>query len=241
MNLYPLRMLEQPVAIVTAASRGIGAACARRFAADGYRVGIMSRSDEGASVAEEFGGVWMQGDLTCERDVVSLVETAAAKWGRLDAVVINTGHLPTGPLLDITDDEWRSGLDMVLLSVMRAAKAAIPHMRRSGGGAIVCTSGAAAREVMDDYPISTVLRSGLTALVRLAARQWAPDIRINAVMPGFVGTFDVPESIIGQIPMGRVAEPAELAGLMAWLCSDEARYVTGESICMDGGLTRAVP
>ena len=93
---------------------------------------------------------------------------------------------------------------------------------------------------MDAYPISTVLRSGLTALIRLAARQWAPDIRINAVMPGFVSTFDVPEDIISQIPMERAAEADEIAALMAWLCSDEARYVTGESICLDGGLTRAV-
>ena len=129
---------------------------------------------------------------------------------------------------------------MVLLSVMRVGKLAVPLMRQSGGGSIVCTSGAAAREVMDNYPVSTVLRSGLTAMIRMAARQWAPDVRINAVMPGFVSTFDVPDEIVAQIPAGRAADASELAGLMAWLCSDEARYITGESICMDGGLTRAV-
>ena len=164
----------------------------------------------------------------------------ANQSGRLDAVIINTGHLPTGALLDLTDEDWLVGLDMVLLSVMRIARLAVPLMRESGGGAIICTSVAAAREVMDNYPISTVMRSGLTAMVRLAARQWAPDIRVNAVMPGFVSTFEVPDDIVAQIPAGRAAEPTELAGLMAWLCSDDARYVTGESICMDGGLTRAV-
>ncbi len=232
-------MNERPVAIVTAASKGIGAACARRLAAGGYRVALMSRSDAGGAIADEIGGVWVQGDLTRDADIAALVE-AAATWGRLDAAIVNTGHLATGPLLDLTDDDWRSGLDMVLLSVMRLATRAVPLMKDSGGGAIICTSGAAAREVMDDYPLSTVLRSGLTALVRLAARQWAPDVRINAVMPGFVETFDVPPEIVAQIPAGRAADPSELAGLMAWLCSDEARYVTGESICMDGGLTRAV-
>ncbi|HJO15423.1 MAG TPA: SDR family oxidoreductase [Phycisphaerales bacterium] len=233
-------MSDQPVAIVTAASKGIGAACVRRLAADGYRVALMSRSDAGAALAEEISGVWVQGDLTVDDDIASLVEAAASNWGRLDATIINTGHLPTGQLLDVTDEQWGEGLDMVLLSVMRVARRVVPIMRAAGGGAIVCTSGAAAREVMENYPISTVFRSGLTALVRLAARQWAPDVRVNAVMPGFVGTFDVPEAIISQIPAGRTAEPCEVAGLMAWLCSDEARYVTGESICMDGGLTRAV-
>ena len=224
---------------MTAASQGIGAACVRRLAADGYRVALLSRSDAGSTLADEVGGTWVQGDLTSDASIASLVEAAAA-WGRLDAAIVNTGHLPTGPLLDLSDEDWRAGLDMVLLSVMRLAKRAVPLMQASGGGAMVCTSGAAARDVMDDYPISTVLRSGLTALVRLAARQWAPDVRINAVMPGFVGTFDVPDDIVAQIPAGRAAEPSELAALMAWLCSDEARYVTGESICMDGGLTRAV-
>jgi NAD(P)-dependent dehydrogenase (short-subunit alcohol dehydrogenase family) len=232
-------MSNQPVALVTAASKGIGAACARRLAAGGYRVALLSRSETGRTLADEIGGVWVQGDLTCPQDIASLVD-AAAGWGRLDAAVINTGHLATGPLLELTDEDWRSGLDMVLLGVMRVARLAVPHMQQSGGGAIVCTSGAAAREVMDDYPISTVLRSGLTALVRLAARQWAPDVRVNAVMPGFVSTFDVPEEIVAKIPSGRAADPDELAGLMAWLCSDEARYLTGESICMDGGLTRAI-
>ncbi|MCP4759755.1 MAG: SDR family oxidoreductase [Planctomycetes bacterium] len=233
-------MSTSPVAIITAASKGIGAACARKLAEDGYRVALMSRSEAGRAVAEEIDGAWLQGDLTNDSDIAALVDTARERWNRLDAAIINTGHLATGPLLELDDDAWRAGLDMVLLSVMRVAKRAVPLMRESGGGAIVCTSGAAARDVMDDYPISTVLRSGLTAMVRLASRQWAPDIRVNAVMPGFVETFDVPVEIIEQIPAGRAAEPAELAGLMAWLCSDAARYVTGESICMDGGLTRAV-
>ena len=237
---YPPRMSERPVAIITAGSKGIGAACARRLAGEGYQIAILSRSDAGGMLADELGGIWLEGDLTNAEDVESLIDMAWSKWTRLDAAIINTGHLQTGPLLELTDEAWHSGLDMVLLSITRAAKAAIPLMKQSGGGSIVCTSGAAAREVMDAYPISTVLRSGLTALIRLAARQWAPEVRINAVMPGFVSTFDVPEDIISQIPMERAAEADEIAALMAWLCSDEARYVTGESICLDGGLTRAV-
>lgn len=234
-----MHMCTSPVAIVTAASKGIGAACVRRLAADGYRVALMSRSEDGRAVADEVGGVWVQGDLTSATDIDTLC-AAISPWKRLDAVILNTGHLPTGPLLDLHDEDWRAGLDMVLLSLMRIAKVAVPLMQATGGGSIVCTSGAAAREVMDNYPISTVLRSGLTAMVRLAARQWAPHVRVNAVMPGFVSTFDVPDEIVAQIPAGRPADASELAACMAWLCSDEARYITGESICMDGGLTRAV-
>ena len=234
-------MSETPVAIVTAASKGIGAACARRLASDGFQVAVMSRSDGGQAIADEIGGFAIRGDMTRADDVDRLLAATLEKYGRLDAVALNTGHLPTGPLLELSDDDWQAGMDMVLLSLMRVARAAVPAMRACGAkGSIVCTSGAAAREVMDNYPISTVLRSGLTAMVRMAARQWAPDIRVNAVLPGFVKTFDVPTEIIEKIPMGRAASTDEMASLVSFLCSDAASYVTGESICADGGMTTAI-
>ena len=236
-----MTMSESPVAIVTAASKGIGAACARRLAADGFRIAVMSRSDEGQAVADELGGIAVQGDMMKAEDLDRLLAATLDTYGRLDAVAVNTGHLPTGPLLELSDEDWRAGLDMVLLSVLRIARKAVPAMRACGArGSIVCTSGAAAREVMDNYPISTVLRSGLTAMVRMAARQWAPDIRVNAVLPGFVNTFDVPAEIIEMIPAGRAASTDEMASIVSFLCSDAASYVTGESICADGGLTRAI-
>ena len=168
-------MSDAPVAIVTAASKGIGAACARRLAGDGFRVAVMSRSEAGQAIADEIGGIAIQGDMTNPDDIARFVTDTVDHYGRLDVAALSAGHLPRGPLLDLTDKDWRDGLDMVLLSFMRIARAAVPAMRACGAkGSIVCISGAAAREVMDDFPVSTVLRSGLTALVRMAARQWAP-------------------------------------------------------------------
>ena len=234
-------MTTSPVAIVTAASKGIGAACARRLAADGFRIAVMSRSDAVQAVADEVGGIAIQGDVTKADDMERVVATTVEHYGRLDAVALSTGHLPQGALLDLTDDDWQAGLDLVILSVMRLARAAVPAMRAcQAEGSIVCISGAAAREVMDKFPVSTVLRAGLSGMIRLAARQWAPDVRINAVLPGYVDSYDVPPELAAQIPVGRPATTGEIADIVSFLCSSASRYVTGESICADGGFTTAI-
>ncbi|MCH2152859.1 MAG: SDR family oxidoreductase [Phycisphaerales bacterium] len=234
-------MSNQPVAIVTAASKGIGAACARRLAEDGFRVALMSRSPAIKDIADELGGLAIEGDMMKADDIERFIAATVDHYGRLDVAALSAGHLPRGPLLDLTDEDWRNGLDMVLLSVMRIARAAVPAMRACGAeGSIVCISGAAAREVMDDFPISTVLRSGLTALVRMAARQWAPDIRVNSVLPGFVDSYDVSSEILATIPVGKVATTRQIADIVAYLCSRASSYVTGESICADGGMTTAI-
>ncbi len=233
-------MSDSKIALITAASRGIGAGCARSMAADGWSLVLMSRSDACDALAAELGATAVRGSIDCAKDLERAVAETVDQHGRLDAVVANCGHLPVGDLLSLTDEQWHYALDMVQLSVMRLARIAVPAMRRTGGGSITCISGAAAREVMPAYPMSTVLRAGLRAFVRLAAREWAPDVRVNAVLPGFVETFDVPEDIVAQIPMDRPAQPEEIGALVTWLSSDAASYVTGESICADGGLTRAV-
>lgn len=228
------------VAVVTAASQGIGEACARRLAGEGWHVAVMSRSGGADVVAESIGGLGLRGSITEADDLERLVASALDRWGRLDAVVANCGHLPVGDLLALSDDDWKHGLDMVILSVHRLARIAVPAMRRTGGGAMTCISGAAAKEVMDAFPISTVLRAGLGAFTRLAAKQWAPDVRINAVLPGFVDSYEVSEDVLERIPFDRLARVDEIAAAVAWLSGDEASYVTGESLRVDGGLTSAV-
>lgn len=232
--------VDNRVAIVTAASQGIGEACARRLAGDGWKVALMSRSDRVLQVAESIEGLGVQGSITEVEDLEHIVASTHERWGRLDAVVANCGHLPTGDLLSLTDDQWHHGVDMVLLSVQRLARVAVEAMRASGGGSMTCISGAAAKEVMPAYPLSTILRAGLSAYVRLAAKQWAPDVRINAVLPGFVDSYDVSDEVLAMIPFDRPARVAEIANVVAFLSGDGASYVTGESIRVDGGLTSAV-
>ena len=127
-------MNTQPVAIVTAASQGIGAACARRLSRDGFRLALMSRSESIHDVAKEVDGLGLQGDLTDPIDINHLVGKTLEHYGRLDSVVINTGHLPKGPLLELTDDNWQEGMNMVLMSVARITRAAVPAMRAWGPG-----------------------------------------------------------------------------------------------------------
>ena len=234
-------MNTQPVAIVTAASQGIGAACARRLSKDGFRIALMSRSESIHDVAREVDGLGIQGDLTDPIDINHLVGKTLEHYGRLDSVVVNTGHLPKGPLLELSDENWQDGMNMVLMSVARIARAAVPAMRACGAkGTITCISGAASREVMDEFPVSTVMRSGLTAFVRMAARQWAPDVRVNSVLPGFVDSYEVSPEFMETIPTGRSATTDEIASLVSFLSTSESSYVTGESICIDGGMTKAI-
>lgn len=231
-------------AIVTASGRGIGAACARKLAADGYQVALMSRSSDAANLAKELDGVGLRGSVTAEGDLKKLVELALNTFGRIDAVINNTGDPPRADLLDLSDEQWRDGVDLLLLNVMRMARLVTPVMERQGGGAIVNISAADAYEPDQRFPIGSTLRAALGAWTKLYADRYAAaGIRMNCVLPGIV----LPEAsdfardyIEAHVPMKRAATYAEVADACAFLLSDAARYMTGQNIRVDGGLTRAV-
>ncbi len=235
-------MGKKMVAIVTAASQGVGAACAKELAHKGYEVAIMSRSQACIELAVEIGGVGLVGDVTCVDDLHGLVDLAMSKFGRIDAVVNNTGHPPKGALLEISDEDWHQGLDLVMLNVVRMSRLVTPIMQKQeSGGAIVNISTFAAFEPSESFPVSATLRAALAGYTKLFADQFASDgIRMNCVLPGFMDSFPTDEAIRASIPMGRYGQVEEIAKTVAFLLSSEAGYITGQNIRVDGGLTRSV-
>ena len=230
-----------PVALITAASRGIGAATARELASRDYDVVLMARSPEVHDLATELGGIAMQGSVTDPADLARLVSTTTDALGRIDAVVNNTGHPPKGDLLDISDADWHLGLDVVLLNVVRLSRLVTPIMEAQGAGSIVNVSTFAAYEPRPAFPVSATLRAALGSFAKLYADRYASQgIRMNNVLPGFVDTYPVDDATRAEIPLGRAATPAEIAQTIGFLASDEASYITGQNIRVDGGITRGV-
>ncbi len=229
------------VAIVTAASRGIGAGCARALAQKGYRVALMSRSDDVAALAGELSGIAVRGSVAEGADLERLVETALKEYGRIDAVVNNSGHPAKGDLLEIDDAAWAEGFDLILRSVVRMARLATPVFLRQGRGTVVNISSLWAVEPNLDAPVSSTLRAALSAFTKLYADRYASHgIRMNCLLPGFVDTYPVPERFTRSIPTARPASADEIGRIAAFLLSDEAGYITGQSLRADGGLTRSI-
>ena len=234
-------MSENKAAIVTAAGKGMGAAIARELAADGYAVSLLSVSDAAVELAKELGGIGMSGSVTNPADLATLVQRTTDSFGRIDAVVNNTGHPPKGPLLDISDEQWHAGLDLAVLNVVRMARLVTPIMQAAGGGAIVNISTFAAYEPDPGFPVSASLRAALGSFAKLYADTYAADgIRMNNVLPGFIESYPVEETTVARIPMGRAGTVEEIAKTVAFLVSEGAGYITGQNIKVDGGITRSV-
>ena len=234
-------MSENKAAIVTAAGKGMGAAIARELAADGYAVSLLSVSDAAVELAKELGGIGMSGSVTNPADLATLMQRTTDAFGRIDAVVNNTGHPPKGPLLEISDEQWHAGLDLAVLNVVRMARLVTPIMQAAGGGAIVNISTFAAYEPDPGFPVSASLRAALGSFAKLYADTYAADgIRMNNVLPGFIESYPVEETTVARIPMGRAGTVEEIAKTVAFLVSEGAGYITGQNIKVDGGITRSV-
>ncbi len=234
-------MAEKRVAVLTAAGSGMGAEAARRLAEEGYRVGILSSSGKGEALAEELGGIGVTGSNRSNGDLETLVDRVIEAWGRIDVLVNSAGHGPRAPVLELTDDDWHTGMEVYFLCVVRPTRLVTPIMQRQGGGTIVNISTFAAFEPSPVFPTSSVFRAGLAAYTKLFADRYAAEnIRMNNVLPGFIDSLPEREEFRVKIPMQRYGTTGEIADTVAFLASPGAGYITGQNIRVDGGITRSV-
>ncbi len=229
------------VAIITAGGSGMGAGAARRLAADGYRVAILSSSGKGEALAKELGGIGVTGSNLSNDDLARLVEQVMAQWGRVDVLVNSAGHGPRAPLLEISDEDWHRGMEVYFMSVVRPVRLVTPVMQAQKSGSIVNISTFATFEPDPVFPTSGVFRAGLASFTKQFADRYAAEgIRMNKVLPGFIDSLPEKEVFRERIPMGRYGHVEEISATIAFLASDGAGYITGQNLRVDGGVTRSV-
>jgi NAD(P)-dependent dehydrogenase (short-subunit alcohol dehydrogenase family) len=232
--------MPQKTCLVTGAGRGIGAAIAREMHARGYAVILMSPSDNCEKLAAELGGLAHRGVVQNPDDLKALVDLAMTTHGRIDAVLNHTGHPPKGDLLEISDENWDLAHKMIVKPVIRMARLVTPIMATQGGGAIVNVTTYAVAEPSLWFPASCVYRAGVASFTKLYAdRYGAQSIRMNCLAPGFTDSLDVGK--YGDLTaLKRIARVEEQAKAAAFLLTDDSSYMTGQTLIVDGGLTRHV-
>lgn len=229
------------VALITAGGSGMGAAAARKLAADGYNVAILSYSGKGEALAKELGGIGVTGSNLINEDVQRLVDSVMQQWGRIDALVNSAGHGPRAPILDIIDEDWHKGLEVYFLSAVRAIRLVTPIMVAQGSGAIVNISTSWVTQPTALFPTSTAFRASLGAFTKIFSDDYAAKgVRINNVLPGWIDSLPEVDERRESVPMGRYGTSEEVASTIAFLLSEAAGYITGQNIRVDGGVIRSV-
>ena len=231
---------DRNVVLITAASQGIGRAIATHIARSSTVV-LLARSESIEKIGMELGGLGLRGSVMNKADLKRLVDVAVERFGRIDAVVNNTGHPAKGELFNLSDADWQQGYELIFGSVIRLARLVMPVMIRQKHGTFLNISSYAAKQPELSRPISSVFRAALSAWTRVHAEAGAPHgIRVNSILPGFVDSYPVDQIIIDTIPMKRIGRLEELAKAAAFLLSDDASYITGQNLLMDGGMVRVI-
>ena len=258
--------LEGKRALVTAASGGLGFATARALAQEGAVVAICSR-DEGRAAAaarmmgEETGAKLHSyaADVSDARSLEQLFDSATNDLGGLDILVCNAGGPPPGSFDRLGESEWDRAYQLTLQSVVRSVRLALPHMRKSGGGAILALASSSVKSPIPNLMLSNVFRPAVHGLCNALSVELAGDgIRVNVLSPGRVETErimqldraraeneglpleEVKRASLAAIPLGRLGEPEEFGRVAAFLCSEAASYMTGSSVLVDGGMVRCL-
>lgn len=258
--------LRGKVAIVAASSKGMGKATAMGLAAEGARVTMLARTatdleKAARKVIEQCHAevLAIPADVTSSEDVKRIVRDTVARWGTVNILVNNAGGPTPGVFDEVDDTKWQSAFELNLLSTVRLVREVLPHMRKAGGGAIINLQSTSVKMPIDTLILSNSIRPGVIGLAKSLSRELAKDkIRVNTVLPGIIMTdrqremltvwsqkqgksFDEMKRLREQeIPLGRMGDPEEVANMIVFLASDRARYVTGVTVQVDGGLIRSI-
>ncbi len=241
-------LLDGKRAVVTGGASGIGRATARRMAEEGAKVAVVDiNGDAAADCAREVGGTAHVADVSDPDGMRDAFDAAAAAMGGITVLYNNAGIGGMAPLAEWEPEEWHRLITVNLTGVYLGFRAAVPHLRASGGGSIVSTASiSGTRPAAGEAPYSAA-KAGVAAITASAALEYAPDIRVNAVSPGMIETAltapllqfvpDAQERYERTTPVGRVGQPEDIADVVVFLCSDLARFITGQNLVVDGGMT----
>ncbi len=253
--------LKGKVALVTAASKGLGQASAVALAREGARLSISARSDaieNTAAQIREVGGevLAIKADVTKQADINSMIKQTLDTYGRIDILVINAGGPPPGNFLDLTVDDWEAGVQLTLMSAVRMCYDVIPHMLENGGGSIVAIESLSIKQPINNLILSNSIRLAVIGLLKSLSLEFGKKgIRINSVNPTFTHTgrvdqiFKAREASTGEpvteqlaaisasIPLGRIGTPEEFGRTVAWIASPAASFIHGTNLMFDGGQT----
>lgn len=258
--------IQNKVAVVLAASKGLGRATAEALAAEGVRVIIGSRNrEELEKTAQEISkktGTEVVGfpvDVTDTAQVENFIVKAVQQFGQLDILINNAGGPPFGPVESFDENQWQAAFELNLLSTVRITRLVLPHLKKTGSGRIINIVSMSVKSVLDDSVLSTSIRMGVIGMAKMLADEVGPDqITVNNVCPGMILTDRIRSSGIKKelaaglteeealaekaknIPLRRIGKPEELAALITFLASEKASYITGTTIQVDGGVVRSI-
>lgn len=259
--------LKGRVAVVAAASEGLGYATARVLAAEGARLAICSRRADAIEraareIREATGAevLAVQADVSKAADIERFVQEIDRRYGQVDVLVTNSGGPRVGGFFDLTDGDWQAAFDLLVMSVVRMVRGIVPLMRRTGrGGAILALTSYSLKEPIPGLMLSNTMRAALAGLLKTLSQELGPEkIRVNVIVQGRFDTERVreldriraqkegitPEQVVqryaDQIALRRYGDPEELARVIAFLASDAASYVTGAALTIDGGLVKGL-
>ena len=262
--------LEKKVALILASSKGLGLACAKGFYAEGANVIICSRDESNLesamdeiqnieSASKENKILSVKVDLTREEDIRQLIEKVIKEFGGIDILVHNAGGPPSGPIMEITREQWDHSINLNLRSFILASKLVVPHMQKQRYGKIIAITSVSVKQPLENLVLSNTTRLGVVGFAKTLANEQAKyNILVNVVCPGPTLTDRMKELIdttvhrtgqseekvkaswTNEIPLGRLGKPEELANLILFLASDKASYITGTVISVDGGFVKGV-